>query len=653
MSTTLPQQTTPVRITRSLRFQIALALGALVVLFSLFGYFTLRLVDEQRAQGGLLRLAGELQATAQQLAMQAMHYRENIPADPRTYNRDLQLYYRDLARNTQRFDTICRAFSSGDFKGLLERHEAMHPMLGDSTMATARHLETYWKDFRRRLDAALGDREMPDLARAADLIVAYNQGLVDKARQLLQALDSDLEARNRRVRHLVELFSGAALVIAVGLMFWFYRRVLRPLDRTLQGFAAVATGNFSYRLPETADNEIGLLARGFNRFNARLEALFRLTACLQQGSDLDQTLAFVSRILPELLPLDWVGALFVTDDGMIQLERAYGDGRPDTLGLMRFPLSGTLLEQCLHEEQPLHIPDVHQVANRESRYRFLKVLADRDRRDAIFLPVSAHSPLPGVLVFATRQAHAYTPEHLELLANLTTVITLSFGRTLRLADHARLAAIGQFASGIAHEIRTPLATLGMALDYFAERNPDAAAERRLALARRELGRIERLLDEVLLYARPLSLRRERVALDQLMNRVLDSLAEEARAREIDVALSCPPDLVLVADEDRLVQIFLNLLRNALEASPPGSQVKIAAHPAMDGKGVMVMFSNPGELTAETLERIFEPFYTTKAQGTGLGLAIVRRLVEAHGGRVSAASQEGQVRFSVILPRGDG
>ncbi len=652
MSEPLSRQADPVRITRSLRFQIALALGALVVLFSLFGYFTLRLVDEQRAQGGLLRLAGELQATAQQLAMQAMHYRENIPDDPRTYSRDLQLYYRDLARNTQRFDTICRAFSNGDFKGLLERHEAMHPMLGDNTMATARHLETYWKDFRRRLEAALGDREMPDLARAADLIVAYNQGLVDKARQLLQALDHDLEARNRRVRHLVEIFSAAALAIALGLMVWFYRRVLRPLDRTMQGFAAVATGNFSYRLPETGDNEIGLLAQGFNRFNARLEALFRLTACLQQGSDLDQTLAFVSRILPELLPLDWVGALFVTDDGMIQLERAYGDGRPDTLGLMRFPLSGTLLEQCLHDDRPLHIPDIHRVANRESRYRFLKVLADRDRRDAIFLPVSAHSPLPGVLVFATRRAHAYTPEHLELLANLATVITLSFGRTLRLADHARLAAIGQFASGIAHEIRTPLATLGMALDYFAERNPDAPAERRLALARRELGRIERLLDEVLLYARPLSLRRERVALDQVLGRVQESLAEEARHRQVKVTSSCPPDLVPFADEDRLTQIFLNLLRNALEASPPGSQVKIAAHPAMDGKGVMVMFSNPGELGADTLERIFEPFYTTKAQGTGLGLAIVRRLVEAHGGRVTAAGQGGQVRFSVLLPRGE-
>jgi len=177
-----------------------------------------------------------------------------------------------------------------------------------------------------------------------------------------------------------------------------------------------------------------------------------------------------------------VGALFVSDDGMIQLERAYSDGKPEQLGILRFPRANTLLQECLDSGEPLHIPDIQEVATLNSSYRFLKVLAERNRRDAIFLPVTTHSPIPGVLVFATRQAHAYQHEHLELLSNLATVITLSFGRTLKLAEHARLAAIGQFATGIAHEIRTPLATVNMALEYFAGRDLPAAAQKRLGLA---------------------------------------------------------------------------------------------------------------------------------------------------------------------------
>jgi signal transduction histidine kinase/HAMP domain-containing protein len=639
------------RFTRSLKLQIGLALLALVGLFSFFSLHTLKILDEQRTQGALLRLAGELQTTAQQMAIQAMNYRKNAPTNSAAYRRDLQFYYQDLMHNTSRFDDICKAFSSGDFQRQLEIHEPMNPVLGKATLAAAYELEEYWKEFLANLEQVLGEKKMPQLAAAATLIIKNNTTLVEKTRNLLKALDEDIHHRTRETNIVIRASLSVALIIAAGIMLWFYLRVLRPLGRTLQGFREVSTGNFAYRLPTETDNEIGLLAHAFNRFNARLDTLFRLTSRLQEGSDLAETLEFVSRTFPGLLPLDWVGALFVSDDGMIQLERAFGDGRPEPLGILRFPLSNTLLQQCLESDRPLHIPDVQEVASINSSYRFLRLLAERERRDAIFLPVTTHSPMPGVLVFATRRAHAYHPEHLELLSNLATVITLSFGRTLRLAEHARLAAIGQFSSGIAHEIRTPLATVGMALDYFSGRPLAEPERKRLELARKELGRIERLLSEVLLYARPLKLRLERLTLCKLLEQVRETLSEEASRKGNGIRLRCGQDTELTGDADRLTQILLNLTRNALEAAPPGTPVTLEAESVEGGRLMEIRVHNRGEpIPREQREKIFEPFYTTRPRGTGLGLAIVRRLVEAHGGNVTVTSTSPEVTsFLVRLP----
>ena len=125
------------RFTHTLKFQIGLALLALVGLFSFFSLHTLKILDEQRTQGALLRLAGELQATAQQMAMQAMNYEKNTPTDKASYRRDLQFYYQDLMHNTRRFDDIYKAFSSGDFQRQLEIHEPMNPVLGEATLEAA------------------------------------------------------------------------------------------------------------------------------------------------------------------------------------------------------------------------------------------------------------------------------------------------------------------------------------------------------------------------------------------------------------------------------------------------------------------------------------------------------------------------------------
>ena len=640
------------KFTHTLKFQIGVALLGLIALFSFFSLHTLRILDEQRTQGALLRLAGELQATAQHMAMQAMNYEKNTPQNTAAYTRDLRLYYQDLMHNTAQFNDICKAFSSGDFQRQLEMHEPMNPVLSENTLDAAFELEQYWKKFLLDLNKTMGPDDMPHLAKAATLIVDRNPELLEKTRDLLKALDTDIQQRTRETNIIIRASFAVALIIAIGIMFWFYLRVLRPLDSAVEGFHQVSAGNFSYRLPLKTDNEIGFIARSFNQLASRLDTLFKLTTRLQEGSDLDETLEFVSKSFPELLPLDWVGVLFVSSDGNIQLERAYADGEPEELGMLRFALKNTLLEDCLNRGRPLHIPDIRETALQRSAYRFLQVLSERGRRDAIFLPVTSRSPIPGVLVFATRQAHAYQDEHMELLSNLATVITLSFSRTLKLAEHARLAAIGQFVSDIAHEIRTPLATVSMALDYFENTELPEPARKRLDLAEQEMARINRLLADILLYARPFTLNPMKTDICPILRNLVNNQLPRAQEKQVDMKLTCAqPSLPLVADADRLQQIFINLVNNAVDAAVPGSTVTIDVS-AADDEVLQASVHNQGEvIPEENRERLFEPFFTTKPDGTGLGLAITRRLVQAHGGSISVQSDEKKgTLFILRLPR---
>jgi len=643
------------RFMKTLKFQIGMALVSLIAVFVYFSMHTMSMLEEQRSHGALLRLAGELQVTIQHMAMQAINYQDNAPQDKVSYSRDLKLYYQDLLDNTQQFGSVCRAFASGDFnKQQMPDNLSMKPMLSDATMDAAYALEVYWSDYLKDLKQQLGASDMPKLAQAAEFIVNSNIELSHKTEDLLSALDSDIKNRTEETGNIIRMSFIMAILLSGGIMLWFYTQVLRPLDRSVRGFKKVANGNFGYQVETTEDNEIGWLTQSFNQLSARIGTLFELTTRLQEGSDLDQTLQFVSRSFPELLPMDWVGVLFVTDPNQIQLEAAYSDGQPENLGMLRFTLNDTLLAQCLESGESLHIPDIKEVALLNPNYRFLHVLVDRKRRDAIFLPVTGQSPVPVVLVFASRQPHAYQREHLELLSRLALVISLSFGRTIKLAEHARLAAIGEFASGIAHEIRTPLATVSMALDYFRNAELSESAEKRVALASTEMSRINRLLEDMLLYAKPISLNLEKLELSSLLQDVISSQQKTANAKSVNIQLHCSTDLPSInADHDRLMQIFINLVRNAIDAAASGSEVTITANTAGSNPNILdISVHNLGQVIQEDqLQQIFEPFFTTKAAGTGLGLPIVRRLVLAHGGRINVSStqQEGTC-FRVQLPR---
>jgi len=640
---------------KTLKFQIATALLLIVALFSSAFTVSLMALEEQRNYNTLLNITARLQHTDQSLVSLGMNYAMNAPRDNASYQRDLKLYYQEIRSRILRFDEITNSFMNEHFApSLTDRSSSFTPSLNPAVHSAVEAVEEAWAEFKGGLTQALGmDDRGPRLDEAADYITVHHQPLSESIDALRSQIQRLVDERLDQVNQLHWATLLTVIVVTLGILGWFFLTVLRPLSRAVIGFRKVAQGDFGLQVPSSGDNELSWLTNSFNQLSSRLHAIFKLIDQIQQGSDLDDTLCFVAEQFPPLLPLDWVGALFVAgNNSTIVLERSYREGIPEITPRRHFQLGGTLLQEALAADEPLHIPDMKHTAENNPKYQFLNHMANNGLRDAIFLPFTGQSPIPGVLAFATREPDSYSPEHLELLTNIAKLVTHSFGRTVKLEEHTRLAAIGGFASGIAHEIRSPLSTIDMALDYLKKTDLSQAAEKRRALASREAGRMARLLEEILLYAKPLNLNLQTIDLRDFLNRFIeahsDIFVKRHQLIETDITFETTS---IMGDPDRLTQVLFNLANNASEAAPEQSVIQWHLHEDSASHTVRLEIQNNGKPMPEAIkERLFDPFFTTKADGTGLGLGIVKRIIEAHGGEIQLTSDSPQgTLVSVKIP----
>ncbi|MFN6568344.1 ATP-binding protein [Dendronalium sp. ChiSLP03b] len=207
----------------------------------------------------------------------------------------------------------------------------------------------------------------------------------------------------------------------------------------------------------------------------------------------------------------------------------------------------------------------------------------------------------------------------------------------KLLEQERLAAIGEFAAMIVHEIRNPLTTTIMGLKYFKKTILTEAAQERLSLALSEASRLENLLSEILLYAKPQVLQLSELDVNEFICELLMPMREmpEALSRQIKF-IPALPTVKILGDRDKLKQVFINIVRNACEAVSAGDVIKWKVDSSLDK--VYINVCNGGEpIPSEILSKLTHPFFSTKSSGTGLGLAITKRIVNAHGGELSIQS----------------
>lgn len=219
----------------------------------------------------------------------------------------------------------------------------------------------------------------------------------------------------------------------------------------------------------------------------------------------------------------------------------------------------------------------------------------------------------------------------------------------------RLAALGEMAAGMAHEIRNPLAGIQL---YASLLERDMADHQEPLAWAQKISKGVRTLDsivcDILAFTHDQVCNKKQIRLRDIVRQVLDYVQPQDKSGGVDIDIAGVGDQVVIrADENMLIRVFLNLIRNAIDAAGSQGRVILIAEDYAQKPDYQVRIrisDTGGGIQSEVMERMFDPFFTTKDTGTGLGLAIVHRLVECHGGEIEASNNEiGGATFTLLFP----
>ena len=254
----------------------------------------------------------------------------------------------------------------------------------------------------------------------------------------------------------------------------------------------------------------------------------------------------------------------------------------------------------------------------------------------------------GVLADQGRRQREELQATTDQLASVYRELQDSFEQIKR-AD--RLSAVGQLSASLAHEIRNPLASIDGAANLIeSPQTTDEIRKGSIAIIRKESQRLNRLLTNLLDFARPRKPEFQTLEPGRLIDSIIGLVEHSAQQKGITLRKDVPSSVPsFECDPEQLKQVILNLTINAVQAMPAPGEIVISAHQKNSSIRISVKDEGPG-VNEEDLDKIFNPFYTTKDTGTGLGLSVVYQIVTQHGGVVSAARNPDRgMTFSLLLP----
>ena len=430
------------------------------------------------------------------------------------------------------------------------------------------------------------------------------------------------------------------------------------------------------RFLETVGRQLCLAVEGARHLkaerlhNQEARALAALNKGIGQSLDVEAVLAAIGRTALEIVRVDRVHILLGSDPRQLTVAHLAGLPHPELRKAQVLDLTAlgeSLHRRALERQVRLETEDWarDERVNKEIARRWAGAAA-------LILPLVARKATLGLLVLTRASPHRWTEDQVDVAESLASQASVAL-ENARLYDKARrayrelneaqariiqsekMAVVGTFASGLAHEVRNPLNSIALQLSILERRVaplPVGVAgeiKELVGVIREEVKRLDNLVGDFLQFSRSNRVQYRPASLDALVDEVTRLLRPEARAAGVTVRRQQVGEPIpdLRVDPERMKQVVINLVQNAIEAMPGGGVATVESG-LVDGRAVLVV-RDTGPGLPEGLD-VFQHFVTTKAQGTGLGLSIAQQIVLEHGGEIAAASEAGKgATFTVSLP----
>jgi signal transduction histidine kinase len=427
---------------------------------------------------------------------------------------------------------------------------------------------------------------------------------------------------------------------------------------------------------ETLGHQIGLAVErarhreAERRRNEEARAMAAINRAIGGSLDATEILKAVGDTAEDLLEADRVVVMIGSDPRSVRVAHIAGGPHPELVVGQDLDLvaAGSRLQvQALEEREIFSIDDA------QSDARVDRELARRwEAAAGVIVPLAGHDRTFGLILITCAKPRRWTEDEVDVAQALAAQGSVALDNA-RLYEDARkayqelrdaqqrimrtekMAVLGTFASGLAHEVRNPLNSIGLQLSLLERRIGRLEVERGREMGeltriiREEVQRLDELVGDFLLFSRTDRLNYRPASLDSVVDEVIQLMEPEAKAARVALHRSRAggPLPSLQMDAEKMKQVLINLVRNAIEAMPDGGGVTVESG-VVDGQArLSVRDTGPG--LPEGVD-VFQLFVTTKPKGTGLGLSIVQQIVLQHGGEITAASEAGRgAAFTVSLP----
>ncbi len=374
------------------------------------------------------------------------------------------------------------------------------------------------------------------------------------------------------------------------------------------------------------------------------------------GIELDHLMSEAVELLAADLGVKYVNLLELLPDGTTVLRAGVG-WRKGLVGRTSVELmAGTPAGHVVISQAPVVIEDLQT----DDRFPGSSAAREHGVVSSLSVPLYGQTRPLGVLGVHSEHRRPFPEADIHFVQAVANVVATAMdrhrneerSREQRMVRAEQMAAIGQVAAGVAHELRNPLTSIkGLVQVNLREANARGLPAEDLQIIEHEVRRMERTLQTFLDFARPPRLDRRRLDLADVVERVCSLVGGRARKQAVHIQFLRPPVPVPVdGDQDQLQQLVLNLILNALVALLHGGTIEVELRPPRDGFAeLLVRDTGPG-IAPDILPKVFETFVSSKETGIGLGLPVSRRIAEEHGGTLSAYNlPTGGAFFTLRLP----